>query len=188
MLDMLAIASQLDQLDDELSQADAVLPVQFHNGHAGTATAEPLRRLMVAILVDAIRCFQNKSKVRRPAGRQEFAEIRSWIFCDDGNGCFSFRAVCDALEIDPKAIRKRLTEWEETCAGDKSRSIIRRSGGGCQARFKIMRYCIGIARRRSRLIIYLTIGRSRGSVRTADSSIMKHREVDPIIATAIGRS
>jgi hypothetical protein len=130
MLDMLAITSQLDQFDDELSQADAVLPVQFHNGHADTT--EPLRRLMVAILVDAIRCFQIELKSRRPDGRQECAEARSWLFSDDGDGCFSFRAVCDALEIDPKAIRKRLTEWEETCAGDKSRRIIRRSAPAAQ--------------------------------------------------------
>jgi hypothetical protein len=128
MIDMLTIGSQLEQFDNELSQADAVLPVQFHNGRAETATTEPLRRLMVAVLVDAIRCFQTKLKLREPAGRQQFAEVRSWIFSDDDNGCFSFRAICDALGIDPKVIRKGLAEWEEMSgAGNKSRRIIRRS-------------------------------------------------------------
>lgn len=128
MIDMLAIASQFQQFDEELSQADAVLPVQFHNGRAETATTEPIRRLMVAVLFDAIRCFQTKLKLRLPAGRQEFADVRSWIFSDDDDGCFSFRAVCDALGIDPRVIRKVLAEWEETRrAGEKSRRIIRRS-------------------------------------------------------------
>jgi hypothetical protein len=58
MIDMVATVNQLHQFDDELSQADSVLPVQFHNGGAETATTEPIRRLMVAILFDAIRCFQ----------------------------------------------------------------------------------------------------------------------------------
>jgi hypothetical protein len=128
MIDMLAIGSQLEQFDNELSQADAVLPVQFHNGPEETATTEPIRRLMVAVLFDAIRCFQTKLALRQPAGRQEFAEVRSWIFSDHDNGCFSFRAICDALRIDPKVIRKGLAKWEEMRgAGDKSRRIIRRS-------------------------------------------------------------
>jgi hypothetical protein len=82
--------------DDQLQQADAVLPVQFHNGRADKATAAPLRRRMVAILVDAIRCFRTKLALRQSARRQEFAEVRSWIFSDDDDGCFSFRGVCDA--------------------------------------------------------------------------------------------
>jgi hypothetical protein len=128
MLDMVGVVKQSEWFDDELSEAGAVLPVQFHNARVDKATAEPLRRLMVAILVDAIRCFQTKLALRQPARRQEFAEVRSWIFSDVDNGCFSFRAVCDALGIDPKAIRKRIAEWEEMrCAGDKSRRIIRRS-------------------------------------------------------------
>jgi hypothetical protein len=128
MLDMVGVVKQSEWFDDELSQAGAVLPVQFHNARVDKATAEPLRRLMVAILVDAIRCFQTKLALRQPARRQEFAEVRSWIFSDVDNGCFSFRAICDALGIDPKAIRKRIAEWEEMrCAGDKSRRIIRRS-------------------------------------------------------------
>ena len=123
-----AIPNQLKSFDDELSQADAILPVQFHNGHAKTTTTEPLRRLMVAVLLDAIRSFPTKLKMRQPARRQEFAEVRAWIFSDDDNACFSFRAVCDVLAIDPKAIRKRLAGWEEmSCTGDKSRRIIRRS-------------------------------------------------------------
>jgi hypothetical protein len=105
-----------------------VLPLQFHGGRRGTATTEPLRRLMVAMLVDAIRCFQTKLEARQPAKRQEFAEVRSWIFSEEDNGFFSFTAVCDALEIDAQAIRKGLARWaEKKLAGDKPRWMIRRS-------------------------------------------------------------
>src|SRR6266481_3439971 len=104
MIQMLSIPNQLERFDDELLQPNSVLPVQFHNGRAETATTEALRRLMVAVLADAIRCFQTKLKSRRPAGGQECAEARSWLFSDDDNACFSFGAVCDELEIDPKAV------------------------------------------------------------------------------------
>jgi hypothetical protein len=128
MITMPEIVNETEQFDVEFSQAGAVLPLQFHGGRRGTATTEPLRRLMVAMLVDAIRCFQTKLEARQPAKRQEFAEVQSWIFSDNDNGVFSFDAVCDALEIDPQATRKELVRWaEKKLAGNKPRWMIRRS-------------------------------------------------------------
>jgi hypothetical protein len=127
MIDMHTMVNKIDELDDEFSPAEAVLPLQFHGARRGASTIEPSRRLMVAMLADAIRCFQTKLDARQPAKRQEFAEVRSWIFADDDNGFFSFRAVCDELEIDPKAIRKRLIQWEKgKLAAEKPRLMIRR--------------------------------------------------------------
>jgi hypothetical protein len=77
MMDLPAIAKSMEQFDDECPQAGAVLPMQFHGDRRGTAITEPLRRLMVAMLVDAIRCFQTKVGARQPAKRREFAEVRS---------------------------------------------------------------------------------------------------------------
>src|SRR5262249_35657675 len=112
-MDMAAVVNQLEQFDDDFSQAEAVLPAQFHGAKRGTAGGEPWRRLMIAMLVDAIRSFQTKLEAYQPARREEFSEARSWIFSDDDNGFFSFRAVCDALELDPGALRTRLVHWEK---------------------------------------------------------------------------
>jgi hypothetical protein len=128
MADMFAMVNETDQLDDKFSAVEAVLPVQFYGARRGAATIEPLRRLMVAMLVDGVRCFQTKFEARQPATRQEFAEVRSWIFSDEDNGAFSFKAVCDALEIDPKVLRRGLVRWEEKrLSGEKPRVMIRRS-------------------------------------------------------------
>lgn len=128
MADMLAMVRETDQLDDEFSEAEAVLPLQFYGARRGATTIEPLRRLMVAMLVDAVRCFQTKFEARQQARRQEFAEVRSWIFSNEDNGAFSFNAVCDELKINPEAIRKGLVRWEEKMlSGEKPRMMIRRS-------------------------------------------------------------
>jgi hypothetical protein len=128
MADMFAIVNETDQLDDKFSAVEAVLPVQFYGARRGAATIEPLRRLMVAMLVDAVRCFQTKFGARQPATRQEFAEVRSWIFSDEDQGTFSFKAVCDALEIDLKVIRTGLVRWmEKRLSGEEPRMIVRRS-------------------------------------------------------------
>jgi hypothetical protein len=116
-----------DLMEGESSEAQALLPVQFYAARRGTSEIEPLRRLMTAMLVDAVRCFQAKFESRQPATRQEFAEARSWIFSDQDDGAFSFRAVCEALEVDAGAVRKGLARWEQNrLAGGKPR-LIRRS-------------------------------------------------------------
>ncbi len=94
-------------------EANAVLPAQFYNARRGTASVERLRRLMFAILADAIRCFQTKSGAHDAAGRRQFAEAKSWILSDEENGVFSFIGVCDALDIDPGSLRKWLLRWQE---------------------------------------------------------------------------
>jgi hypothetical protein len=128
MAEVPAMVKETERLNDELSAAEAVLPMQFYGARRGAATIEPLRRLMVAMLVDAVRCFQTTFEARQQARRQEFAEVRSWIFSDEDNGVFSFKAVCDALEIDPEAIRKELVRWEERrLSGPEPRMKIRRS-------------------------------------------------------------
>jgi hypothetical protein len=128
MADIFTLVHVMNQVDNEFSGAEVLLPVQFQAGRSAGTTIEPLRRLMVALLIDAIRCVQTKSDARQHARRQDCAEARSWIFSDDDRAVFSFKATCAALDIDPNAIRKYLVQWEEKrLAGEKPRGIIRRA-------------------------------------------------------------
>ena|ERR1700730_16087357 len=122
----ISIVNQTDSLQSEFSEPQAVLPAQFYGARRGSSETEPWRRLMAAMLVDAVRCFQTKFQARQAAGHQEFAEARAWIFSDRDDGTFSFRAVCDALDVDPATIRNGLARWKERrLAGEKSHMIRR---------------------------------------------------------------
>src|ERR1700746_2222685 len=101
-----SIVNEAYPTSGEFSEPQAILPLQFYGARRGSSEVEPLRRLMVAMLVDTVRCFQTKFEKRQPGVRQEFAEVRSWIFSDEDDGPFSFRTVCDALEINAEAVRK----------------------------------------------------------------------------------
>lgn len=57
---MPAKVNETEQLDGEFSQAEAVLPLQFHGNRRAIRSIEPLRRLMVAMLVDAVHVSQTK--------------------------------------------------------------------------------------------------------------------------------
>jgi hypothetical protein len=118
---------QLDATGDEPSfHADAMLPAQFFPARRGTAAVEPVMRLMSAILIDAVRCYQHNFPAPNRHQRLEFREAQSWIFDDQGNGPFSFEAVCDALEIVPRRLRDWIVRWERDWnSGDKQRMIRR---------------------------------------------------------------
>jgi hypothetical protein len=124
MADIVSMVSDREPTESFFSELRAILPAQFYGARRGTSEIEPLRRLMIAMLVDAVRYFETKFDAHQPARRQEFAEVRSWIFSDADDGVFSFKAVCDALGVDPGVTRKGLTRWEEKrFAGQKRRAI-----------------------------------------------------------------
>jgi hypothetical protein len=69
MTNVISIVNETNPLEGEFSQLQAVLPLQFYGARRGTSEVEPLRRLMVAMLVDAVRCFQTKFERRQPGMR-----------------------------------------------------------------------------------------------------------------------
>jgi len=127
MADIFSIVNPADSGEGQFSELQAILPLQFYAVRRGTSEGEPLRRLMVAMLIDAVRCFQSKFKSRQPGRRQEFAEVRSWLFSDVDDGPFSFRTVCEELEVDPEALRKGLLRWAANTGSSGKPRIVRRT-------------------------------------------------------------
>src|ERR1700721_3189775 len=91
------IDSTIVTAGDEL-RADAVMPAQFYPARRGSASVEPIMRLMGGILADAVRTFQRNFARKSPSRRQEFREARFWIFHDTADGPFSFEDVGAAWE------------------------------------------------------------------------------------------
>src|SRR5258708_12993213 len=117
-----------DSADCELSfQSDAVLPEQFFQERQGSGALKPFTRLMHAILIDAVRCYQVNFDARRPSKKQQFSEARGWLFHDEDNEPFSFRKVCDELEIDPHHVRRGLISWKVKRLAREKVGAIRRS-------------------------------------------------------------
>ena len=73
----------------------------------------PERRLIVAILWDAIVCFQKgqDGHPKRNRGRS-FREASDWLFGNGPDWVFSFERICDVLAIDPEYVRDGLRRWE----------------------------------------------------------------------------
>ena len=119
-----SIVNQRHPLEDQLSEAQGVLPTQFYGTCRGSSPTEPCRRLIAVMLLDALRCYQGNYEAKQGARHQQFTEADAWIYSDKDDNTFSFTAVCDALEVDPETIRKDLLCWKEgRLAGENMRMI-----------------------------------------------------------------
>jgi len=85
-----------------------IVPAQFYPGRRDAAQTEPIRKLMTAILVDAVQCYRTGQ--RQIVKGIEALEANIWIFGSYGEFPFSFTNVCTELGLSPDHIRKQLRD------------------------------------------------------------------------------
>ena len=113
MTNKASMINDAELMEGEFCELESILPQQFYGARRGTSNLEPLQRLMAAMMIEAIRSFQKNCEATTRAACEEFAEVQSWIFSDNEDALFCFRAVCDALQLHPDALRKLLIQWRK---------------------------------------------------------------------------
>jgi hypothetical protein len=110
-----------------------VVPSQWWAG--SSRPDSPERRLLLAVLVDALRCalgadpIRHQSAFRRERARQQ---ALAWLQSDCHTSPFQFVALCDALDLDPEAIRAAIagrrvrSEWLESARARRANMMARR--------------------------------------------------------------
>ena len=76
-----------------------IVPAQFYPGRRDAAQTEPMRKLMTAILVDAVQCYRVGQ--RQTVKGTEALEACTWIFGNYAELPFSFTNVCTELGLSP---------------------------------------------------------------------------------------
>jgi hypothetical protein len=96
-----------------LFEPDALLPAQFYAAFRGGSAVRGEKRLMLAVLQDALECYQKYAFAKDVHGHQLFAEAEEWISCEDRNWYFSFENICETLEINPAYLRQGVHQWRK---------------------------------------------------------------------------
>jgi hypothetical protein len=78
-------------------------------------------KLMVAVLEDAIKCFQKYALGHDHWEKRLFQEVEDWILKKNNEWLYSFENICETLQLNADYIRKGLRVWKE--AKRKSYSI-----------------------------------------------------------------
>jgi hypothetical protein len=90
--------------------AVGILPVQYGESRRRKLPAEGERKLLFAVLEDAIRTYlRHRDNDEAKRSNEEFIEAAEWLSCDDECGPFAFVSVCAALGIDADGLRSGIS-------------------------------------------------------------------------------
>ena len=95
-----------------VTQGDVLASAQYADARRAR-TIEPEKSLMLAILEDAVRCFQENYSAEYGNRKQIFDDAERWLFQSSKDWVFSFANVCAVLEFEPQYIRRGLRTWRE---------------------------------------------------------------------------
>jgi hypothetical protein len=95
-----------------LFQPDELAPHDFEENSRRKDRLGPEERLLLAVLEDAISCYQDYLLAQKAEERVLFAEAERWIF-DDGVQFVSFCNICELLKINPGYVRRGLLMWKQ---------------------------------------------------------------------------
>jgi hypothetical protein len=97
----------------QLFQPDSLVNSEYFNSIRRSTVLEPEKSLMLAILEDAVGCFQGYIDSQNPKGKKLFEEARDWIFDRNDEWIFSFNNICEVFGQDPGYLRMGLLKWQE---------------------------------------------------------------------------
>ncbi|OGF51961.1 hypothetical protein A3I27_02990 [Candidatus Giovannonibacteria bacterium RIFCSPLOWO2_02_FULL_43_11b] len=103
----------LDPATKELFQPDT-LALDEYMSKRKSRVLGPEKELMLAILEDAVHCFQKYIFAKYSKERAWFNDAEAWLMLmdDSDRDLFSFVNICNALELDPSYLRQGLIKWK----------------------------------------------------------------------------
>jgi hypothetical protein len=102
--------------EDRLSplfQPDTLMADEYFANYRRRIPLEPEKALLLAVLEDGVRTFQDNIFTEAGKKRVLLDEAREWLFTDGFEHVFSFNSVCSGLGLDPGYLRRGLKRWEE---------------------------------------------------------------------------
>ena len=118
----------IDMGEQTIFENQTLLPAQFYPSRPDAARMEPLKKLALGVLTDAVHVFQTNFGARTTKGIRQFNEAREWLLGPPGRGPFSFENVYYLVEMDPSWLRNSLRRWQAMKrAGQSCRALAHRS-------------------------------------------------------------
>lgn len=93
-------------------EPDIFLPSQFYGNGPLSRKLEGEKRLMIAILKDAVECLEKHRGSRSSAGKINYQSAIEWVEDTDTEWLYSFTNICDLLGFDPNYLREQLLKRE----------------------------------------------------------------------------
>jgi hypothetical protein len=95
-----------------LFQPDTLLSHQYFATFR-SKRLEPEKKLMLAVLEDAVACFQRYVFPRSRRERTLFNQTEDWVCDENSDYLFSFKNICEVLKFNPEYVREGLLRWKQ---------------------------------------------------------------------------
>ena len=99
--------------DRSLFEPDVLLSQQFSAAARRRAAISSEKRLMLAVLDNALDFYQKYIFANDRAGRGLFEEAARWIECTSNEDLFSFENISETLGINPGYLRRVIAAWHK---------------------------------------------------------------------------
>jgi len=104
--------SNVEEKIVSLFEPDMLLSAQYMENLRRKTPIEPEKKLMLAVLEDAINCFQANVMAERGRRKRLFDETLDWFLHRGDDWPFSFESVCEILRLNPDYVRRGLLQWK----------------------------------------------------------------------------
>jgi hypothetical protein len=94
-------------------QEDFILPDQYFERLRQKTACPGEERLLLAVLEDAVHCFQANLFARSARRQRVFAEAEEWLFDPASDALVTFDYVCSVFDLDSEYLRVGLRRWRE---------------------------------------------------------------------------
>ena len=105
-------------------EPEVLLPSQFHGRSGLDASLQPEKRLMLAVMEDAVGTFQKYACAADRNAQRIFTEVEDWFGSDGIDWPYSFVNLCHALGLDVDFMRDGLRRWKERQLGADRKSVV----------------------------------------------------------------
>lgn len=103
-----------------LFEPDTLMSAQYFQNFRRKTCLEPEKRLILAMLEDAVTCFQIYLTARGGRGKRMFDEAEEWIMTKRDDWVFSFVNVCEILGFNPEYVRQGLRRWKQKTLANRA--------------------------------------------------------------------
>ena len=105
-------------------EADLIVPSQFFDRIKAERSSQPEKRLMLAVMEDAIATFQKSAPAITRRQRRLLKETEDWIGSGDSSWPFSFENICAALDIEAEYLRGGISRWKEKLQAQQAKPSV----------------------------------------------------------------
>jgi hypothetical protein len=108
------LARIVDDHNATILGPDTLVPAQYFDRMGSDAAFQPEKRLMLAVLEEAIATYQRHATADSRRSQRLVDEVEEWVSGESGEWPFSFDNICAALDLDAEYLRTGMARWKET--------------------------------------------------------------------------